>query len=176
MLIFVFLLLILLRVAPVQLNETDIEKLSPEVCFSGFGYITFCPHEWHRSEISVLLHSRRRETPPTRNANSQRPLSCIPRRSRQPTNLKLSIGQIEPPVRDPFLRYTANVLNRSAGYMNYSPPMWDRVLADCEMALKLDPIYTKALNRRAEALEAMDQLEDALRGLLFVSISLSFCN
>lgn len=58
--------------------------------------------------------------------------------------------------------------------MNYSPPMWDRVLEDCEMALKLDPVYTKALNRRAEALEAMDQLEDALRGLLFVSISLSF--
>jgi hypothetical protein len=33
MLIFIFLLLILLRVAPVQLNEADIEKLSPEVRF-----------------------------------------------------------------------------------------------------------------------------------------------
>ena len=52
--------------------------------------------------------------------------------------------------------------------------MWDRVLADCDMALKLDPVYTKALNRRAEALEAMDQFEDALRGPHFVSISLSF--
>ena len=51
--------------------------------------------------------------------------------------------------------------------------MWDRVLADCDMALNLDPLYTKALNRRAEALEAMDQLEDALRGPLFVSLSLS---
>jgi len=54
--------------------------------------------------------------------------------------------------------------------------MWDRVLADCDEALKLDPVYTKALNRRAEALEALEQLEDALRGLLFVSISLSFDN
>ena len=54
--------------------------------------------------------------------------------------------------------------------------MWDRVLADCDTALKLDPIYTKALNRRAEALEAMDQLEDALRGLPFLSISLSLGN
>lgn len=52
--------------------------------------------------------------------------------------------------------------------------MWDRVLADCDMALKLDPVYTKALNRRAEALEAMDQLEDALRGPLFVVLSLLF--
>ena len=33
MLTFIFLLLILLRVAPVQLNESDIEKLSPEVRF-----------------------------------------------------------------------------------------------------------------------------------------------
>jgi len=73
-----------------------------------------------------------------------------------------------------FLQYIVNILNCSAGYMNYSPPMWDRVLADCDMALKLDPVYTKALNRRAEALEAMDQLEDALRGPLFVSLSLSF--
>lgn len=48
--------------------------------------------------------------------------------------------------------------------------MWDRVLADCDMALKLDPVYTKALNRRAEALESMEQLEDALRGPRFVSI------
>ena len=63
-----------------------------------------------------------------------------------------------------------------AGYMNYSPPMWDRVLADCDMALKLDPVYTKALNRRAEALESMDQLEDALRGPPSVSISLSSDN
>ena len=50
--------------------------------------------------------------------------------------------------------------------------MWDRVLADCDMALKLDPVYTKALNRRAEAHENMEQLEDALRGLHFVPISL----
>jgi hypothetical protein len=33
MLVFFFLLLIFLRVAPVQLNEADIEKLSPEVRF-----------------------------------------------------------------------------------------------------------------------------------------------
>jgi import receptor subunit TOM70 len=60
--------------------------------------------------------------------------------------------------------------------MNYSPPMWDRVVADCDMALKLDPAYTKPLNRRAEALEAMDQFEDALRGTPSDSISLSFDN
>ena len=37
-------------------------------------------------------------------------------------------------------------------------------MEDCDQALALDKNYLKALNRRATALEALDRLEDALRG------------
>jgi import receptor subunit TOM70 len=39
------------------------------------------------------------------------------------------------------------------------------VVEDCDAALKLDAKYIKALNRRATALEALEQYEEALRGL-----------
>ncbi|CAG7854781.1 Mitochondrial import receptor subunit tom70 AltName: Full=72 kDa mitochondrial outer membrane protein; AltName: Full=Mitochondrial import receptor for the ADP/ATP carrier; AltName: Full=Mitochondrial precursor proteins import receptor; AltName: Full=Translocase of outer membrane tom70 [Serendipita indica DSM 11827] len=53
--------------------------------------------------------------------------------------------------------------NRAACYVNYSPPQHERVVADCDEALKLDPTYIKALNRRATALEALGRLEEAVR-------------
>ena len=49
--------------------------------------------------------------------------------------------------------------------MNAKPPQFDRVVADCDEALKLDAKYLKALNRRATALESLKQYEESLRGV-----------
>ena len=46
------------------------------------------------------------------------------------------------------------------------PPQHEKVVADCDEALKLDGRYVKALNRRATAHEALEQYEEALRGAL----------
>ena len=46
-----------------------------------------------------------------------------------------------------------------------SPPQYERVVADCDDALRQDPNYVKALNRRATALESLSRYEGALRGL-----------
>lgn len=51
-----------------------------------------------------------------------------------------------------------------------SPPQHDRVVADCDDALRQDPNYVKALNRRATALESLDRYEEALRGLRLFQI------
>ena len=48
--------------------------------------------------------------------------------------------------------------------MNTSPPQFERVVEDCDHALQHDPNYVKALNRRANALEALSRYEEALRG------------
>lgn len=50
--------------------------------------------------------------------------------------------------------------------MNLKPPQYERVIADCDEALKLDAKYLKALNRRATALESSKQFEESLRGAL----------
>ena len=52
------------------------------------------------------------------------------------------------------------------GYINLLPPKLDLVVQDCDEALKLNPDYVKALNRRATALEQLGQYESALRGML----------
>lgn len=62
------------------------------------------------------------------------------------------------------------------GYVNYSPPQHDRVVADCDEALRIDPTYVKALNRRANALEALGRLEEAVRGLLFLVLRYEHSN
>jgi import receptor subunit TOM70 len=54
--------------------------------------------------------------------------------------------------------------NRAACYVNMEPPQHEKVVEDCDEALKLDSRYVKALNRRATALEALERYEDALRG------------
>jgi hypothetical protein len=54
--------------------------------------------------------------------------------------------------------------NRAACYVSMEPPQHEKVVADCDEALKLDSRYVKALNRRAAALEALERYEEALRG------------
>ena len=54
--------------------------------------------------------------------------------------------------------------NRAACYVSMEPPQHEKVVADCDEALKLDARYVKALNRRATALEALESYESALRG------------
>ena len=49
-----------------------------------------------------------------------------------------------------------------------SPPQYERVVADCDDALRQDPNYVKALNRRAGALESLHRYEESLRGLVLL--------
>ena len=61
--------------------------------------------------------------------------------------------------------------NRAACYVNFNPPDHEKVVNDCDEALKLDPNYIKALNRRAVGLEGLGRLQDALRGTLVLLVS-----
>ena len=60
-------------------------------------------------------------------------------------------------------------LHSEIGYINLSPPKLELVVQDCDEALKLNPDYVKALNRRATALEKLGQYENALRGMFSLS-------
>lgn len=53
--------------------------------------------------------------------------------------------------------------NRAACYANLGNQN-DKVLEDCNEALLLEPTYTKALHRRAQALERKGDLKEALFG------------
>ncbi|KAF9221146.1 ADP ATP carrier receptor [Gyrodon lividus] len=66
--------------------------------------------------------------------------------------------------------------NRAACYMNMSPPQFERVVADCDDALRQDPNYVKALNRRANALESLTRYEEALRDFTAATILEKFQN
>lgn len=55
--------------------------------------------------------------------------------------------------------------NRAACYANIG--MHDKVLEDCDVALLLNPTYTKALSCRAQALERKGDLYEALFGNFF---------
>ncbi|KAG9042909.1 TOM (translocase of outer membrane) complex component [Tulasnella sp. UAMH 9824] len=66
--------------------------------------------------------------------------------------------------------------NRAACYLNLQPPEYENVVRDCDEALKLDPIYIKALNRRAGALEALGRNEEALRDYTATTILEKFQN
>ncbi|KAH6904901.1 ADP/ATP carrier receptor [Coprinopsis sp. MPI-PUGE-AT-0042] len=66
--------------------------------------------------------------------------------------------------------------NRAACYVNFSPPKHQEVVDDCDAALKLDPNYVKALNRRAVGLEGLNRLEEALRDYTAATILDKFQN
>ncbi|KAH9961975.1 mitochondrial outer membrane translocase receptor TOM70 [Russula dissimulans] len=66
--------------------------------------------------------------------------------------------------------------NRAACYVSMEPPQHEKVVADCDEALKLDSRYVKALNRRATALEALERYEDALRDYTAATILGKFQN
>ncbi|KAF9512040.1 hypothetical protein BS47DRAFT_1486522 [Hydnum rufescens UP504] len=66
--------------------------------------------------------------------------------------------------------------NRAACYVNFSPPQYELVVRDCDEALKRDPAYLKALNRRANALEALNRLHEALRDFTTATILDKFQN
>ena len=64
------------------------------------------------------------------------------------------------------------VLTVNLGYMNMKPPKFELIIEDCDKAISLNKDYVKAINRRANALEALDRLEEALRGRLTLSFTL----
>ncbi|KAI0300644.1 mitochondrial outer membrane translocase receptor TOM70 [Multifurca ochricompacta] len=66
--------------------------------------------------------------------------------------------------------------NRAACYVSMEPPQHEKVVADCDEALKLDSRYVKALNRRATALEALERYEEALRDYTATTILGKFQN
>ncbi|KAF8834259.1 mitochondrial outer membrane translocase receptor TOM70 [Paxillus ammoniavirescens] len=66
--------------------------------------------------------------------------------------------------------------NRAACFMNMSPPQFERVVADCDDALRQDPNYVKALNRRANALESLTRYEESLRDFTAATILEKFQN
>ncbi|KAJ7641549.1 ADP/ATP carrier receptor [Roridomyces roridus] len=66
--------------------------------------------------------------------------------------------------------------NRAACYVNMTPPKLDLVVQDCDEALKLDPNYVKALNRRAMAFEGLHQYTEALRDFTAATILDKFTN
>jgi len=62
-------------------------------------------------------------------------------------------------------------LTVNEGYTNMKPPKFDLIIEDCDKAISLNKDYVKAINRRANALEALDRLEEALRGWLTAPIT-----
>ncbi|KAF8346257.1 hypothetical protein F5887DRAFT_960979 [Amanita rubescens] len=66
--------------------------------------------------------------------------------------------------------------NRAACYINMSPPKHELVVNDCDEALKLEPAYVKALNRRALALEGLERYEESLRDFTAATILDKFQN
>ncbi|KAH9041843.1 hypothetical protein EDB84DRAFT_1436556 [Lactarius hengduanensis] len=61
-------------------------------------------------------------------------------------------------------------------YSNLAACYHEKVVADCNEALKLDAPYVKALNRRATALEALERYEDSLRDYTAATILGKFQN
>lgn len=66
-------------------------------------------------------------------------------------------------------RYQADT-NHIKGYGNLTPPDYEKCVADCNEAIKLDRTYTKALKRRATAFENLNRNEEAVRDFTAVTI------
>ncbi|KAF7329236.1 ADP/ATP carrier receptor [Mycena kentingensis (nom. inval.)] len=66
--------------------------------------------------------------------------------------------------------------NRAACYVNMEPPQLEPAVLDCDEALKLDPNYLKALNRRAGVLERLHRYVEALRDFTAATILEKFAN
>jgi hypothetical protein len=60
--------------------------------------------------------------------------------------------------------------------MNMTPPKYELAVQDCDAALRADASYVKALNRRANALEALSRNEEALRDFTAATILDKFQN
>ena len=56
--------------------------------------------------------------------------------------------------------------NRAACY--YNTHEYTKVIEDCNNALQMDPLYVKALNRRAMAYEQTSRYEESLHGKMFI--------
>ncbi|KAG8952584.1 TOM (translocase of outer membrane) complex component [Tulasnella sp. 419] len=67
-------------------------------------------------------------------------------------------------------------LNRAICYLDFKPPEYEKVVQDCDGALKLDPMYIKALTLRANAFEKLHRCEEALRDLTATAILERFEN
>ncbi|KAI0922458.1 hypothetical protein AcV7_005987 [Taiwanofungus camphoratus] len=66
--------------------------------------------------------------------------------------------------------------NRAACYINMNPPQYEKVVEDCDEAMRIDSGYAKAVNRRGIALEALDRNEEALRDFTAATILDKFQN
>ncbi|KAI8916161.1 hypothetical protein EDD86DRAFT_273010 [Gorgonomyces haynaldii] len=64
--------------------------------------------------------------------------------------------------------------NRAACYANTQ--QYEKVVEDCTSALKIDPKYIKALNRRAQAFENLGQFKDALNDYTVICVLENFRN
>lgn len=53
--------------------------------------------------------------------------------------------------------------------MNFKQPDYEKAIADCTEALKIDSKYQRAISRRANALEKLGRLTEAVAGT-FISI------
>ncbi|KIN96730.1 hypothetical protein M404DRAFT_32971 [Pisolithus tinctorius Marx 270] len=97
-------------------------------------------------------------------------ISSPGRRFTQATELYTQAIQVSPKPEPVFHG------NRAACYLNMSPPQFELVVEDCDAALRHDLNYIKALNRRANALEALSRYAEALRDFTAATVLDEFQN
>ncbi|KAJ3566202.1 hypothetical protein NP233_g7147 [Leucocoprinus birnbaumii] len=137
------------RKTTVQEAEVDVEKLSAEEIASK--------SEEERTEIAATFKQKGNNAYKSSNYS-------------QAADYYTKAIQISPKPESTFYS------NRAACYVNMSPPQHDKVIEDCNEALRLDRTYVKALNRRAGAHEALGQYEEALRDFTAATILDKFQN
>ena len=154
------------RTENAPLSPEQIAALPFEVIFSLFHRAP-CSSlvASYRNASNRLRPSRHGVTRFTRHASSSRPSTSTHRPSRCRHDQNPCFTAIELHVCLALDLHMRAMLISFAGYMYMSPPQHDRVVADCDDALRQDPNYVKALNRRATALESLNRYEEALRGM-----------